>query len=600
MNLKKTILFFFLSCVIIPVFAQDISEVMLANEYFENSDYEKSLTIYKKLYQTKNGENQYYKGYLAVLLKLKMFDEAEKIITKKIKTQPNLKIDLGLLYQEKGDPNAANKIFDEIIEQIPPNSLAISEAANSFYAISSYDYAIKTFIAGRKLLHKTDIFSFELISLYSFKKIKPNLIEEILNLIDRQPEYLQMAKNAVIRAFDDPEDYSQLKNQLLRKIQKDPQNTNYIHLLAWQYIQQKQFDLALIQMIALDKRTNNGSDEIYNFGQIFAENKNFEASNKAFEYLILKGENTNYYLIAKFSLLDNKFKQILSGAYKKDDLIAISNDYESLLLAIGKNTQTLFAIRKLANIKAFYLHQITEAQTLLEEALTFNKIEEQSVAEIKLELADIYLLNKNRWEAALLYGQVEKSFSNEPLGQEAKFRNAKLSFYYGDFNWAKAQLDVLKASTSQLIANDALDLSLLLQDQLNFDSTGSALQIYAKAELLHFKNQANEALLVLDSIQLKYPKNNLVPDILITKSKIYTQQKEFQKAANALSEIIEKYSYSIWADNALFNLANLEDQELNNPKQAQKHYEELITNFPGSLFVIEARKRFRILRGDSL
>ena len=269
-----------------------------------------------------------------------------------------------------------------------------------------------------------------------------------------------------------------------------------------------------------------------------------------------------------------------------------------MLLEFGKTNQTLFAIRQLANLKAFYLHQTTEAETLLENVLTLNNQDLKSIADVKLELADIYLINNNRWDAALLYGQVEKSFSNEPLGQEAKFRNAKLSFYYADFNWAKAQLDVLKASTSQLIANDALDLSLLLQDQLNFDSTGSALEIYAKAELMLFKNQTNKALLVLDSINLKYPNNNLAAEILISKSKIYTQQKEFKKAANALIEISEKYNYSIWADNALFNLASLEEQELNNPTLAQIHYEQLITNFPGSLFGIEARKRFRNLRGD--
>jgi len=598
MDLKKIVLLLSLFYFVTSVKAQDIGDLTLAEEYFKNNDYEKSLPIYKQLYQRKNGENIYYKEYLAVLLKLKMFEEAEKIIIKKIKTQPNLKIDLGQLYLEKGDITAANKIFDAIVEKLPANLFEITELANAFYNINNYDYAIKTFVYGRKLFHKEDIFTYELISLYSIKKIKPSLIEEIISLINRQPEYLQMGKNAINRTFEGPEDYGLLRTQILKKIQKDPQNTIYIDLLAWQYLQQKQFDLALIQMIALDKRTNNISDEIYAYGKLFSENKAFETSNKAFEHLIQKGKNNLYYLLAQFSLLKNRTDQVLSSTYQNEELVNLSKNYENLLLEFGKNNQTLFAIRQLANLKAFYLHQISDAQILLEQTLTINNLELKGAAEIKLELADIYLINNNRWDAALLYGQVEKSFSNEPLGQEAKFRNAKLSFFYGDFNWAKAQLDVLKASTSQFIANDALDLSLLLQDQLNFDSTGNALQIYAKSELMLFKNQPNEALIVLDSINLKYPKHHLAPEILITKSKIYIQQKEFQKAADALTEISEKYSYSIWADNALFNLATLEEQELNRPTQALKHYEELIANFPGSLFVIETRKRFRNLRGD--
>lgn len=598
MALKKIAVLLLFVGITFSVFAQDNDDAITAEEYFKNSEYEKSLTFYKQLYQSRNGDNLYYGQYLAVLLKLKIFDEAEKIIIKKIKSQPQFKIDLGQLYLEKGDPISANKIFDSIIQKMPANPFEITDVANSFYAIGNYDDAIKTFLIGRKILHKEEAFAYELISLYSYKKLKANLIEESLNLINRQPEYLQMAKNALNRAFEGEEDYQLLKNQLLKRIQKDPQNINYIDLIAWQYIQQKQFDLALIQMIALDKRTNNFSDQIYAYGQLFAENNNFNSANNAFQYLIEKGKNTNYYLIAKLSLLRNKTQEVLSNSHTNEDLIGIAKSYEHFLLEFGKNNQTILAIRQLANLKAFYLQQTNEAEVLLEEALTLNQVDLKSIAEIKLELADIYLTNNNRWDAALLYGQVEKSFSNEPLGQEAKFRNAKLSFYYADFNWAKAQLDVLKASTSQLIANDALDLGLLLQDQLNADSTGGALKIYAQADLLLFKRQYQNALLALDSIYLKYPKNNLAAEVLLSKSKIYIQQKEFQKAANVLAEISEKYAYGIWADNALFNLASLEEQELNNPTQAQKHYEQLITNFPGSLFVAEARKRFRNLRGD--
>ena len=257
-------------------------------------------------------------------------------------------------------------------------------------------------------------------------------------------------------------------------------------------------------------------------------------------------------------------------------------------------------MRQLANLKAFKLNQLSAAQTILEEALAIPGVKDQTLAEIKLDLADIYILNNDRWEAALLYGQVEKSFSNEPLGQEAKFKNAKLSFYNGDFSWAKAQLDVLKASTSQLIANDALDLSLLLQDNLAFDTTGNALKMYAKADLLQFKNQLDESLTLLDSINIAFPNNDLADDILQSKSKIYIKKSDYKKTSEILNELIEKYSFSIWADDALFNLAMLEEEKLDDKINAQKHYEKLMTDFPGSLFVIEARKRFRNLRGDTL
>ncbi len=582
------------------VFAQTEKEAALAEQFFRNGEYEKALAIYDQLYHSKNGADLYYNAYLNTLLKLKQYDEAEKMINKKIKENPKFRLNLGQLYLEKGDANAANKIFDAVIQNIPANQYAISETANSFYNIGDYDDAIKTFLNGRKLLKDDDAFVYELINLYRFKRIKDGLITESLKLVDLQPEFLPMAKSTMSRIFENDDDYNELKAQLLKKIQKDPQNVNYIDLLAWTYLQQKQFSLALIQIIALDKRTNDNGSRVYALGNLLLDNKAYDAANKAFEYLISKGQNTPYYIPSKIALINNQNQQVLDGAHSTDQIQKLAAAYAQLLQEFGENNQTIFALRKLANLKAFYLHQLDDAQKLLEKVLTFGNTKPQTLAEVKLDLADIYILNGDRWEAALLYGQVEKSFSNEPLGQEAKFKNAKLSFYNGDFAWAKTQLDVLKASTSQLIANDALDLSLLIQDNLAFDSTGNALKMYARADLLQFKSENSAALSALDSIALLYPKSDLNDDILMLKSKIYTKQDEFDKAAAALKEIIGNYAYGIWADDALFTLATLEEDKLHDKTNAQKHYEELIENFPGSLFVIEARKRFRNLRGDTL
>lgn len=601
--MRKLIHLFLLSILLLSitsVYAQVGSDVILADQFYRTGEYDKALVIYEKLYQTKNGDNLYYSNYLNTLQKLKKYDEAEKLINKKIKEDPKYKIDLGQLYLEKGDITASDKIFDSIVQNMPANQYMISEIASSFYTGGNYDYAIKAFLNGRKILKSDDIFIYELINLYRYKKIKDGLTTEILKLIDIQPEFMAMAKSNLSRTFESNEDYNELKSQLLKKIQKDPQNANLIDLLAWQYLQQKQFDLALLQIIALDRRMNDNGGKVFTLASLFLDNKAYDTANKAYEYLISKGTNSPYYISARVALLRSKNQQILDGQYTQQEIASLVQDYEKLLVEFGKNNQTVFAIRQLANLKAFYLNQLDQAQKLLEEVINFNGVRPQTTAEVKLDLADIYVLNNDRWEAALLYGQVEKSFTNEPLGQEAKFKNAKLSFYNGDFSWAKAQLDVLKASTSQLIANDALDLSLLIQDNLAFDSTGNALKLYAKADLLQFKNQFVPALTTLDSVNALFPKNDLADDILMMKSKIYLKQNNLDKAVATLQEIISNFGFSIWADDALFTLATLEEDKLNDKATAQKLYEQLIEKFPGSLYVIEARKRFRNLRGDAL
>jgi tetratricopeptide (TPR) repeat protein len=299
-------------------------------------------------------------------------------------------------------------------------------------------------------------------------------------------------------------------------------------------------------------------------------------------------------------LLDAKTKRLTANKYSQTDLIELEKDYVSLLNELGRSAFTSQSIRKLANLQAFYLLKPVEAGEQLSKLLELPGISPIVLAQAKLELGDIYILTGEVWEAVLLYGQVEKQFSNEPFGQEAKFKNAKLSFFQGDFVWSKAQLDVLKSSTSQLIANDALNLSLLISDNLQNETDTAALRKYSNAELLIFKNQPDKALTLLDSLNILYPGNSLADDILMAKSKIFLRNNENEKAVFQLQEIAEKHLSELWGDDALFMLADLYENKLAQPTKALELYQKIITDFPGSLYVIEARKRFRLLRGDKL
>ncbi len=592
--------FFLLLCFSYAKSQYPVNDIELARQFYTNGEYDKSLVIYQKLYEHQTNDDLYFEAYFNTLLKLKKYSEAEKLIAKKLKSNYKYGTNLGQLYLEKGELDKANKTFDDVLSKMPKDEFAISSIANSFYSIANYDYAIKTFLTGRRLLKDDNAFGFELINLYRFKKQKNELTEEILNILAYQPTFLASAKNNLSRTYESDEDYGILKSLLLKKIQKDPQNTTFINLLAWTYLQQKQYDMALVQLIALDKRTQDNGGSVYNFGNILLENKAYSVAERAYQHLLTKDRNSPYYVASKVALLQLKNQQVIDGTYSQQQIEQLNTDYELLITEYGENSQTVFAIRALANLKAFHLNKTDEASLLLEKAISLPGISLDVSAQLKLDLATIYILNNQPWDAALLYGQVEKSFKDHPIGQEAKFKNAKLSFYNGDFNWAKAQLDVLKASTSQLIANDALDLSLLIEDDLSVDSAGNALKLYAKADLLQLKNKPIEAIKTLDSLTSLYPQSSLFDDVLMLKANIYIKEHKYQTAQNSLSDIIKNYPNSIWGDDALFKIAVLEEDNLKDFSAAKKHYEQLINQYPGSLYLIEARKRFRNLRGDAL
>lgn len=224
----------------------------------------------------------------------------------------------------------------------------------------------------------------------------------------------------------------------------------------------------------------------------------------------------------------------------------------------------------------------------------------ESVAKAKLALGDYYLMNGDRWEASLLFSQVDKDFKEGQVGEYARYRNAKLSYYAGDFQWAQEQFKILKGATSKLISNDAIDMSVFILDNLGMDTTDVTLQMFAEADLLAFQNKYNEAIHKLDSIKILFPDHSLDDDVLYTKAQIYRKLRRSDEMITMYQTIIDKYPEEIRADNALFELAEIYQTLLNEPEKAKALYEKIFVDYSASTFAAEARKRFRILRGDEL
>jgi len=488
----------------------------------------------------------------------------------------------------------------KILDNLPKDEFKIREIANELYLKQEFDLAAEVFIRGRKVLNNEKAFNFELLALYRFKKDKENLVLEYLNTLATMPEMLQQAENVFAVAFDQKSDYLLLQSALYKKIQKDPQNETFAKLLTWQYVQQQEYDMALRQLIAQDKRIKDDGSILFDFTQILISNKAYETAVKAYTYLLEKGKDNEYYLPSRFGLIDARYQLLQAGKNTNKDIPELVKQYQLIIEEYGENTRTLFAIRKLATLEAQYLQHPQKAVDLLAAALKLPGLAPSTKGEIKLELGDNYVMTGKPWEAILLYAQVSKEFENQNISNEAQYRTARLSFFQGNFSYAKSQADVLKASTTQLIANDALNLSLMLSDHLESAADTLALKMYAEAEFLQFRNLLPDAVRKLDSIKLKYPQNSLSDDILMAKSRMAIKKGDFNLAVLQLRQLIAQPQKDIWTDDAIFTLAGLYEEQLNDPEQAKTLYQKLISDFPGSMFVAEARKHFRKLRGDHI
>lgn len=592
----------------IEIQAQDIESIALANEYYIQGDYEKAQKEFEKLARQKRNLPLIHNNYLKLLTQEKKFDEAEKFLDKMLKEYPDnfrYELDLAVLYQNEGDKEKAETTFNELIERITADAVKESNTnkvrilAQSFYEKNLRPYALKTYLTGREKLGRPDLFSLELANVYRIMNRKQLMITEYLTFSKSQPNNINYVKNSLQRLLVEPEDMDTLEITLYDFMQEEAGNPIYNDLLIWTHLQQKNFSGALRQARALDRRLQNEGKNVLNVGMISFRNEDYKTADKAFDYILTDfPESPNRRLAERYALLSRE--EVLKNSFPVDieairKLIADYNAYK-------ENSRDVFAAmdaqRRVALLQAFQLNEIDTAIVTLTDLVNQPVGKHRVIAEAKMDLADIYLLDEQPWESILLYGQVERMFKDEPLGYEAKLKSAKLSYYKGEFELAQGHLDILKLATSREIANDAIDLSILIKNNTVFDSTDVAMKNYANIELLLFQNLKEEALTEIDSMMVKYPNHSLQDELLYLKATTLRELGQFDEALTALETINEKFYYEILGDDSFFLTGVIYQDDLKNSEKAMDVFTELLKKFPGSIFVSESRKRVRELRGD--
>jgi tetratricopeptide (TPR) repeat protein len=591
------VLFFFIS---IATSAQDVN---LANQYFANGEYEKATILYQQLSDSDPRNEFYFNRYVDCMMNLEQYEECEKSIKKQLKKSSDnnsLYVTYGNLFDRQGKEKEAKEQYLKAIDKMAPDFNAVNRLANTFINAAKYEYAIQTYETGSKKLNDATTFAYNLGELYRRKGETPKMLEYYLNSIEADPGKIGTIQTLLARYLS-ADDFTELQAQLYARIQKD-ENPDMVELLAWSFIQRKDFKSALRQYKALDKRLSENGTRIFKLSNEAAAAKDYETAISGFDYIVVeKGKDNSYYFDSKREMMNCRRKKITEGySYTQEELTLLETEYETFLTQYGKGKTTAAMVLQLADLEAYHINNLPKAIVLLDELQSAPGIDRNMQARAKINLADFYLMQGEIWESTLLFSQVDKEYREEQLGQEARFKNARLSYFNGDFQWAQAQFDVLKASTSKLIANDALDLSVFIMDNLNLDTTSEAISLYAGAEMLVFQNKFEDAFKKLDTLRRGFPEHSLQDDILYLEAQIYEKKRDWAKAAELYQQVADKYKEEIRADNSLYALAQIYETRLNDLEKAKTLYEKIFVDYSGSVFAVESRKRFRILRGDKV
>ncbi len=594
----------FLSFITLKLQAQDTQEVQLANQYLQQGENEKALVLYEKL--EKNVENipLIHDRYFQLMIMMGRFDQAEKYIDKAIKRHPaNLyyQIDKGLIYDQKNEKEKSSKYYEKLIDEISEDPFKVRVASQHFTKKQQYEYALLTYHQSRKKLNDQYAYSIQMASLYRMLNKKEEMIEEYLNYVNENPKNVRSVQNIFQNVLREDEELELFETMMYEKVQRQPNNMIYNELLIWVNLQRKNFYSAFIQARAVDKRKNLQGNELMEIARIAMVNKDYKNAIRVFEYIIDEYKGTPNYQVSRRLVITCR-EEIVKNTFpvEKQEIIELINNYQQLIEELGLNQNTIQALKSEALLYAFYLNDHDSAIAILHKIINTPRISKSIIDESKLDLGDIYLLIGEPWESTLLYSQVEKSSKETPIGYEAKLRNAKLSYYRGDFALAQSHLDILKLATSREIANDAMALSLLIKDNTQLDTGDVAMKKFADIELMIFQNQKLEAYDSLENLKIEFPDHPLVDEILYKQAQLKMEMGDFTTSIDMLQNIVDNFGSDILGDDALFLIGSIYEDQLHENDKAMEVYQNFLRSYPGSNKAAEARKRFRTLRGDFL
>ena len=589
--MKKQILFVVL---LVSSFGYAQNEYLLAENYFRAGEYEKATTVYKKLYEKSPFNTTYLQRLISCYQETTQFVRAEELLKAKIQSNPSqvfLYVYLGYNYERQQQKETATIYYQKALSAIDEKSNYSGLIAAIFKHYSLIEYAITAYEKAMKNNPKAN-YNFQIAQLYGEKGAFKKMFQSYIDLIDKNPDYVKNVQRYVSRYLtNDAESKNNIlfRKTLLRKSASNPKD-EWNLLLSWLFAQQKEYRKAFLQERALYQRNSEDLSQIFLLGKIAFENTDYDSAKQIFSFV---NENA---LFDEEKLEANLYLAKIAMKTKSNQTEEL---FQRLFSTFGKNQATIKLQVLYADYLTFQKNNASKAIEVLKNALGFSN-SKFNKARIKLKLGEVLVFTGKKNKALIYFSQIQTQLKNHPLAQQATFKVAQTSYFNGDFTWAKAQLKILKSATTQLIANDAIALFLTITDNEPVDAIPSGLTAYAKADLLAFQNKNQEAVAVLKDILNKFKGQPIEDEALFKQATLFIKLQAFENAIVNFKKIIQGDPKGILRDDAHYALAELYNYQLNNPEKASEHYQKIIFDFASSIYLEDARKKYRKLRGDAL
>lgn len=557
-----------------------------------------AIRIVDSLYQSAPANSEFYTAYFRLLLQTKDYKTAEKIAEARRdreKGSPLPFVDMGFVMQQSGKEKKAEEIWNEALRFVNGDDLLTNNLATAFSAAGQDVWALKVYEKASDIVQNKVMYAPAMARLYAKTGNIEAAIDATLNASPMLMRPAEDIKASLLEILGTDAPKTQIATKaVVKRVQADPGNLLYADVLLWLYTRRDDWEGALIQVRALDERGKEGGRRLLEFARTARAEGQYDIAYEALGMATEAGTPAMQNYAAAERLRTGMQKLAAQPVPDKVFADTLAREFDRYFAQHPQDAQP-GTVQARAALEARYRSSVPKAVSILENALASNSLPRPEAGAARLDLGDYQLLEGKVWDATLTYSQVDKAFREDALGEEARFRNAKLAWYRGDFDWAQGQLSVLKASTSELIANDALALSVLITENTPPDSNYVPLRRFAAANLLLFQNQLEAASALLDSVAKAFPESELQDDILFKRSAILVRQQRYEEALAQLEKIVKDYGTDVLADDALYQQGLIYETYLKQPQKAREAFERLLIDYPGSTLAAEARKRVSAL-----
>ena len=578
------------------LFAQDKS-LDLAEYYYHEGSYDKAINIYNQLANRSSNIKTIHDNYFKALLREEAYRNCKSYFRKILKWFPNnpkYNVDYGIYLKAAGKADKAEEHYDAYLKTISSNPVLLNPVGQYFVKYRDYAYADKTYQLG--LAIDPVVFGLELANLYKIQNKTQAALKSYLDILTVESDEITTVENA-LTTYLGTEAETLLEKMIFQYINQ----TNRVvfnELLAWFYIQKKEFYKAFVQSKSIDRRRRYGGKKLLDLAKVTIDSKAYDLAAEILNYIIKRYPKIPqiYYSASKQLIRVQELRIQNTFPIDPEKIRNIIASYEKIIAQKirqqGKYNVSEEKIN-LAKLYAFHLDEKDVAIRLLKEVIQIPFPKFRPLA--MLTLADIYILTDEAWEASLLYLKIQKDYKGSPEANLAKLQNAKVQYFKGNFKLAKDYLDIIKTATTRKTANDAIQLSMFIDDNSGLDTTDILLQRFASIELLTYQNKYEEALKAFEELLADCTNHPLADDILWRQANILRKLGRFEMAIEKLKIITEKHDGEILADDANFTIALIYEENLKQADQAKIFYKKQLLDFTDSWYSSEARQRYRNL-----